>query len=605
MEKTIFSWVNGFYRFGPASLILLLPVFFRGDYILTLGQTICYYAIAVVGLNILIGYTGQISLGHSGFLAIGAYTSALLATKLGWPLWVTFPISALFSGIAGFIIAFPAIRTRGLYLAMITVALGIMIEMLSQRWVDLTGGTMGIYGVPTPTFFGKGICPFGYFYLIAVTWVILQCIADNLVESRWGKILIALKHSENAAKSVGISINRQKVIAFVLSAVYTGIAGFFIAHQTGYINSDNFNIHTSIFFIVALLIGGMGSRWGPLVGVTLLTFINHLLADLYAYRFFIYGGTLLTILILMPEGIMGVIEKRLHTYLRRRDEIKTESEESELKDIGTVSGIKNHKGDSNYILEIKKLTYYFGGLSAVNEVYLSVEKGQIHAIIGPNGAGKTTLINLVAGNLKPHYGNILYKGLQLNGLSSHHRAMLGIARTFQNLQLFHELSVLDNILLGGYRHFTSGFVSYALSLPSSHMEEKYLKESALNLLRFVGIRQLANTTVNDLPYGYQKLVEIARALALKPDLLLLDEPIAGLNRMESQVVSHLLERLRDMGVTILLIEHNMDFIMRISDRVSVINFGTKIAEGTPQEIQNDPKVIEAYLGRGDFIPSIN
>ena len=549
MKKSISasSWVYGLYRFGPIGIVLLLPIFLRGDYFLSLGQTICYYAIAVVGLNILVGFTGQMSLGQSGFMAIGAYTSALLSTKLGWPLWVTFPLSALSSGLVGVVIALAVIRTRGLYLAMITVAFGFVIEILSQRWVDLTGGTMGIYGVPLPTLFGNEIGPLGYFYLIAITWAVMQWIADNLEESRWGKTLIALMHSEDAAKSVGIAINKQKVIAFVLSAAYAGIAGFFMAHQTGYINSDSFNIHVSIFFLVAMVIGGTGSRWGPLVGATLLTVIDQVLASFYEYRFFLYGGTLLGVLVLLPEGVMGVIEKWVRGYFSRGDEGTIDAEKLEVMDIDVMLDIQDEKSSDNHILKIEKLTCSFGGLVAVNEVDLTVRKGHVHAIIGPNGAGKTTLINLVTGNLKPDYGNIILKDSVLDGLSTHRRSILGIARTFQNLQLFDELTVLDNVLLGFYRHFTSGPLAYALSLPSSQAEEVKFRERAMSLLRFVGIGHLAYTNANDLSYGHQKLVEIARALALRPDLLLLDEAVAGLNRSETNEIFDLLGRLREGG----------------------------------------------------------
>lgn len=604
MKHPASFWLYILYRLGPIALVLLTPLFVKGEYYLGLGQTILYYAIAIIGLNILIGNTGQISLGHSGFMAVGAYTSALLATNLNWPLWITFPLAAFMSGVVGFIVALPAIRTRGLYLAMITVAFGFVAEILSQRWVELTGGTMGIYGVPQPALFGKEFGVLGYFYLIAVTWAVLQWMADNLVESRWGRVLLALKNSEEAAENVGINVNRQKVIAFVISAAYTGIAGFFLAHQTGYLNSDNFSINISIFFLVALVIGGTGSRWGPLAGAILLTVISQVLASLYEYRFFLYGGILLATLVLLPEGILGGIEGRLRHLLLRLEEEAREKEELDQADINKILAVQNWKESSNEILRITKLTRRFGGLIAINEVDLTIRRGLIHAIIGPNGAGKTTLINLVTGNLKSDEGSIRFRDLQVDSLSTHGRASLGIARTFQNPQLFNELSVLENVILGFYRHFKTGPVAYSLSLPSANREETKYKEYAINLLRFLGIEHLAYKNVNDLPYGYQKLVEIARALSVKPDLILLDEAVAGLNPSETEEIFKVLEKLRHRGLTILLVEHNMDFIMRISDMVSVINFGKKIAEGSPEEIQKNPRVIEAYLGRGDIVQNL-
>lgn len=264
MEKA--SWINFLYRYGIYGIVFILPLIFQNPYFFNVAQTICFYTIAVVGLNILIGYTGQISLGHAGFAAIGAYSSTLLAMKFGWPLWVTFPVVVVLSGLIGLLIGLPAIRTRGLYLALITLMFGLIVEILSQRWVDLTGGAMGIYGVPQPSIFGKELGSMGYFYLVAIAWAILQWIANNLVESRWGKVQMAVQYSEAAAQSVAININKQKVMAFMISAAYAGICGFFLAHQTGYLNSDNFNIHMSFFFLLAVVIGGVGTLWGPLLG---------------------------------------------------------------------------------------------------------------------------------------------------------------------------------------------------------------------------------------------------------------------------------------------------------------------------------------------------
>jgi len=566
-------------------LLYLLPSALPTQYFTLLLQTVAYDTIVVIGLNLLVGFSGQISLGHAGFFAIGAYATALLTAAYGLSLWLTFPAAGALAGAAGFLLALPAIRTKGLYLAMITVAFGFVVEILAQRWVDLTGGTMGIYAIPQP--FG----PVGYFYLAAGAALALQLAMNHLTGSPWGKTLLALKGSEEAAESVGIRVVRWKVVAFVVSAVYAGLGGAFFAHQNGYINSDSFTFLASLDYLVALVIGGVGSNYGPVVGTVFLAFITHFSAGLYEQRFFLLGGLLLFTLIFLPDGIVGTLEKRL----KRRRETRVVPVEPEA-DVAQVLAARQN-GHDGTLLKTHDLTKHYAGVTAVERVALTIEPGTIHALIGPNGAGKTTVINLITGRIPPDRGRVIYRGRPLDGLGTPDRARFGIARTFQNLQLFPDLTVLENVLVGFHRHGRATLIEYALDLPRARRETARHTGEALALLSFLGIRELAGLRATEMAYGHQKLAELGRALAVKPDFLLLDEPVAGANRIEVERIAQILGRLRAAGVTILLVEHNMDFVMRISDRVTVLNFGEKIAEGTPEEVRANLQVIEAYLGR--------
>ncbi|MEW6275109.1 MAG: branched-chain amino acid ABC transporter ATP-binding protein/permease [Bacillota bacterium] len=575
------------------SVLLLLMPFFLNTYYVRLLQLIGIYVLLATGLNLVTGYTGQVSLGHGGLYGIGAYTSALLATKLGLSFWVALPLSILVAAVFGVILGFPSLRIRGPYLAMVTIGFGIIIEKIMVEWTGLTGGPIGIMGIPTPQI-GKFLFTGNRMYFLILFLVgIGLVVAHNLINSKWGRAFVAIRENEIAAGAMGINVREFKVIAFTLSAAYAGAAGSLYSHLSGYISPDSFTFNFSIFSLLLIVVGGMGTIVGPVIGAAVLTFLPEVLHGFDKYRLLIYGVLLIISVLAMQEGIVGLIKRKISSNDMPQDSNQYLPEKKTLK-VGFLKTVRRNFNGS--ILELVNVSKSFGGLTAVNRLNMKVVEGTIHSLIGPNGAGKSTVINLISGFYRPTSGEIKFKGRVVSVFETHIQAKSGIARTFQNVQLYQKASVLDNVLVGMHLRINEGFWGTCLKLPAVRRSENLARQEAMALLRFLGLERYAEMPAEKLPYGHQKLLEIARALALQPDLLLLDEPAAGLNETEVVELAKIITQIKEKGVTVLLVEHQMNLVMEISDYITVIDYGKKIAEGPPEVIQNDQTVIQAYLG---------
>jgi len=561
LAAAVFAWTVGGYFAFVAALVALTTV-------------------VGVGLNVLLGLSGQISLGHVGFYAIGAYTVAIL-TLAGVDYWVAFAVAGVLSGAVGALLALPALRVSGPYLAMVTIAFGFIVEHGAIEARDLTGGQNGLIGFGGPHLGGAALDDRQIAILAIVLAVLSMLFFQRLRNSAWGRAMLAVRDSEVAARSTALAPVLVKASAFAVSAALTGLAGAVFAPLMMFIAPSSFMFSQSILFLFAVMVGGVGWTLGPLAGAIVTVLLPELLADLAEYRLLFFSLTLILVLLIAPSGIVGALARIL-----QRAERETGPEPGGA-DVAALLGT-----GAKDALVAEKIGISFGGIRAASEVSFRAPPHRITSIIGPNGAGKTTVLNMIGAFYRPSTGSIRLGEAELAGRSPTEVARGGIARTYQTTKLFETLSVLDNVLIAMRRgHLGNPFA--ALGRPA-----EMARASAL--LHFVGYRGSVARVAGDLPHVDRRLVEIARALALRPGVLLLDEPAAGLSEAEKKALAKLIRRIADHGLAVVLVEHDMGMVMGISDSIVVLDAGRPIAAGTPEEVRADPAVIEAYLGSGEI-----
>jgi ABC-type branched-subunit amino acid transport system ATPase component/ABC-type branched-subunit amino acid transport system permease subunit len=587
--KSYFPWLTLAFGLGIAAL----PVALANAYQLRVWMLLLIYALLALGLNVLVGLAGLVSLGQVGLFAIGAYCVSILATKAGFGFFSGFALSMLLAGGFGVMLAYPTVRVRGVYLAVITIAFGIIVENIAVEWSSVTGGTMGIGNIPKVALFGTALSDTQFFYLIGAIFLVGFVLHYNLIHSRYGRAIRAVTQSEIAARSIGINPIFMRTLAFVVSAVYAGAAGALYAYLNNYVNPDTFRFVDSVRFLLMVILGGSGTVLGPVIGAAALTYLPELFQALGVWQQFAYGALLAFVMFVMPLGIAGTAIY----WFGRLQPREAHSSQPWPAPQPEVDALLEHRIErDSSCLRTSNLTIAFGGLIANNRISEDVRTGTVHAVIGPNGAGKSTFLNCISGFYQPTSGTIELLGRPTVGVPIHALARLGLARTFQNTELFGQMTVLENVLVGFHTRYKGGLHATVLRLPIFFEEERHFRQLARALLRYVGLSDYADEQARNLPFGHQRRLEIARALALSPKLLLLDEPAAGLTHGEIEDLKALIRELARKHVTVILVEHHVDMIMAISDRVTVLDYGEVIASGSVREVQDDPKVIEAYFG---------
>ena len=644
-------------QFRPYLLVIILvaalafPYLDRNEGDIDAAANALAFAMLALGLNIVVGFAGLLDLGYAAFFAIGAYTYGALSSYQIQPQWSSFwepfqwlglvqhlaadggagtvhfdvsfwlmlPLAALVAAFFGVLFGAPTLRLKGDYLAIVTLGFGEIVPIVARNTPSITNGAQGLSGVSTPRLFGYnfGVMSTPYYYLGLALIVLLIFISARLKHSRVGRAWLAIREDEIAAEAMGVNRTRLKLLAFAIGAGFAGLTGTFYVAKLQTATPEMFMFPVSVMILVMIVLGGIGSVAGVVVGALILQLLQSwFLQDLTQWIHTLGEWTGIAFLervdlVQSIELIFGIILVVMMLYRRQglipeRAAVKalTYEQQSAMPSRNSVDArlVPLHRrtiDPGEPLLEITGLAKFFGGIKAVNRVDLTVMPGSIVAIIGPNGSGKTTFFNLITGLIEPDGGKVLLAGKNVTGLKPHRIVEKGIARTFQNLRLFANMTVLENALVGAHARTATGAVGAVLRLPRVKREEAAARARALDILGIFGNRLMPRLQhlAFSLSYANRRRLEIARALVSEPVLLLLDEPTAGMNPTETLELTHQIRHLRERGVTILLIEHKLDVVNEIADKVIVLDHGEKIAEGTPKQVHSNKEVLRAYLGR--------
>ena len=627
-------------------LLAAIPLLVNNSFVLGLLTLLAIYGILLIGLDITVGYLGLVNLAQAAFLGLGAYAAGLTVTLFGFGMLSALVVSTLTGLVMGALIAFPSLRLDGPQFALATLSFSALSATVLNEWESLTLGAQGLQ-LHRPLLFGIDLDAKGFYWLclcfLGIVWIAMR----NLLSSQWGRAFEALRDSPIATDAMGIGTYRHKVTAFALGSGLGGLAGGLYAFNFEYLQPHVFVYELMVILLLGVVLGGRKSLWGSFVGAVLIVLLPNLLSNRILFQIFSStgflfalgaGGTalyqkktrlfqavapmiamgllvvgsftvqntedwrkaifalmLFSVVVGLPEGLMGFTSR----FLSRIFSIEPEPFASPS---GLEEVLARKPVDGSPLLQVQELKCYFGGIKAVDGVSLTVASGTIHGLIGPNGSGKSTLVNLVSGLYVPTDGTILFHGKPLVQGSLFAVARQGICRTFQNLQLFSEVTALDNVMVSMKGFYGTPLPLVLLGL--AKRAEKRAEADSLALLELVGLSGEARTAAKDLPYGAQRFLEIARAVARRPTLIILDEPAAGLAHPDVVTLLGIIRRIHQQGITVIMIEHHMEVVSGLCDIVTVLDGGKVIAQGVPDEIRRNPLVIEAYLGKGSEPPAL-